>query len=362
MYLLMNKDNIVAEIKESTAARVKLYTLGEVFGKLPYGFKSANNWLEGRQASKHRKHIRDLMEQCGCSTPEGYIRVLHCVSINDTFWVKREDESLKWSDVSLFENEFDETITRIAFEGSGLYGGEFSTTSPEFSIDGAYEKCCVREDSNLYIIKRGTTGYANAGLEPYSEVFTAPIYKHIVGVSTDYKLIKYHGAVASKCRVFTDNARGFASYARMTSGGGNLMEAVEYYESIGYPELFYAMLVADAVCFNSDRHAGNHGVLFDADTLAVLCMAPPFDHNLSLLPYAMESDFPTIDKYIAEQGPRIGDTWINVARTVLDSYTRLRLISLKGYTIPFEGDEEFPKKRVDLMNDLINRQIDLILK
>lgn len=121
------------------------------------------------------------------------------------------------------------------------------------------------------------------------------------------------------------------------------------------------MLVADAVCFNSDRHAGNHGILFDTDTLDVLCMAPPFDHNLSMLPYAMESDFPTIDKYIAEQGPRIGDDWITVAKTVLDSYTRSRLVSLKGYTIPFDGDEKFPKKRVDLMNDLINRQIDLIL-
>lgn len=166
------------------------------------------------------------MEQCGCLSIEGYIRVLHCVSINDTFWVKQEDESVKWADVSLFDNEFDEVITRIAFEGSGLYDRQFSSTSPEFSIDGAYEKCCIREDGDLYIIKRGTIGYANAGLEPYSEVFTSPIYQHIVGTSTKYELVKYHGAIASKCKLFTGNRCGFASYAKMTGDVGDLVDTI----------------------------------------------------------------------------------------------------------------------------------------
>lgn len=360
-YLLMNKDTVVAEITVQEAYGEFNCSLVNTVGKLPYGFTDIQHWLEGRQAAKHRKHIEKLMRECDCLSIKGYIRLLHCVSINDTFWVKREDESVQWKDVSLFDNEFDETITRIAFEGSGLYGERFTTTSPEFSIEGSYEKCCIREDGELYIIKRGTSGYANAGLEPYSEVFSYPIYKRIIGVATEYDLIRYHGIVASKCKVFTNNTLGFASFGRL-SKASTVKAMMDFYTEVGFQELFRAMLVADAVVYNSDRHAGNHGVLFENDTLDMYCMAPVFDHNLCLLPYAMESDFPTIDKYIAGQGPRIGVDWVEVARDMLTPSIRRRLINLKGYTIPFEGDEKFPKKRVDFLNDLINRQIDAILR
>lgn len=39
---------------------------------------------------------------------------------------------------------------------------------------------------------------------------------------------------------------------------------------------------------------GNYGVVFDTDTLKVIGMAPVFDENLSLLPYAEEEDFKNI--------------------------------------------------------------------
>ena len=360
-YLLMNKDKVVAEMSSKPVLDTVSFDIVKVLGELPYGFKSANEWLSGRQAAKHRKHLERLMRECDCLSIVGYIRVLHCVSINDTFWVKCEDESIQWKNVSLFDNEFDETITRIAFEGSGLYGERFTTTSPEFSIEGSYEKCCVKEDDGLYIIKRGTTGYANAGLEPYSEVFSYPIYQRIVGIATPYELVHYHGKVASKCKLFTDDTLGFAPYYKLSTETTDVA-TFNFYEKIGFVDLFRAMLVADAVCYNSDRHSGNHGVLYENDTMQMLCMAPPFDHNLSLLPYAMESDFPTIDKYISEQGPHIGNDWVTVAKSVMSPTIRKRLINLKGYTIPFEGDEKFPKKRVDFLNDLINRQIDAILR
>lgn len=37
-------------------------------------------------------------------------------------------------------------------------------------------------------------------------------------------------------------------------------------------------------------------------------------------------------------------------------------MSLKGYTIPYEGDEKFTKERIEVLNTLINKQIDAILR
>ena len=49
IYSLMNKDNVVAKfVIEETAIDLD-YALGEVYGKLPYGFKDIMKWLEHRQ-------------------------------------------------------------------------------------------------------------------------------------------------------------------------------------------------------------------------------------------------------------------------------------------------------------------------
>lgn len=355
----MNKDNEVAYF-ESNPAIPGTYKVVKTLGKLPHGYNGITSWLLSRQAAKHREHIKELMRQCGCDTIEGYIRVLHCAGINDTFWVKDVDESITWSAVSLYTNEFDDTITRLAFEGAGLYGMQFSSTTPEFSIEGAYSKCCTRRNGQLHLIKRGSTGSVNAGLEPYGEVFTSPLYETIVGRSVKYSLTKYHNRIASDCALFTTEKYGYAPFGRITMADSP-DTMLDYYDSIGCAEMFMDMVVADAVCFNQDRHGGNHGVLFDNDTLEVLTMAPVFDHNLALLPYAMESDFKDINTYIGNTGPRIGESWVGLARAFLRSETRIKLIKLKGYEIPWDGDEKFSKERARLMSKLINKQIDAIL-
>ena len=79
----------------------------------------------------------------------------HALSLNDTFWIKTVDSKLQWKNVSLYENQFDETIAKIAFEG-GLYGKEFTTTSPEFGTSGSFAKCWVKEDDGIYLLKRGS--------------------------------------------------------------------------------------------------------------------------------------------------------------------------------------------------------------
>ena len=75
---------------------------------------------------------------CNCENTEGFIKVTHSASINDTFWIKSDRENISWNDVSLYRNEFDETISKLAFEGIGLYGVEFSSTVPELSTEGSF--------------------------------------------------------------------------------------------------------------------------------------------------------------------------------------------------------------------------------
>lgn len=77
------------------------------------------------------------------------------------------------------------------------------------------------------------------------------------------------------------------------------------YKNLGedyYQELI-DMLVFDAVILNEDRHFGNFGLLVDSHTNKIIAPAPIFDNGLSLLCYAMDSDFNDINTYVSTRLP-----------------------------------------------------------
>lgn len=119
MYELMNKDHVVAHIETKKGLFSTEYKTGQVFDRMPFGSKDIEKWLENRKASKHNRRLRELMVACGCEKTEGYIRITHAATLNDTFWVRKAGENVGWCDISLYRNNFNETISRLAFVSRG---------------------------------------------------------------------------------------------------------------------------------------------------------------------------------------------------------------------------------------------------
>lgn len=367
MYYLMNKDKVVATFRKSEDPLVGGFEIVKADNEaLPIGFKDINSWLENRQVGKHKKHIRDIMAECGCLSTEGYIRITHGTTLNDTFWVKSEGESVKWEQVSLYVNEFDDVIARISFEGSGLYGQIFSTTTPEFSTEGSFEKCWRREPeerkkNNIFLYKRGTSGARNAGLEPFSEVYSSQLGKALCDAVVPYQLSVLHGKIASKCELFTSENIGFAPLSLIAQKRMTPREMLDFYASIGSEEEFRRMIIFDALTFNTDRHMGNHGVIFNTDTLEIIKMAPIFDENLSLLPYAEADDFKNIGAYLKTREPAIGEDFVQLSKVLMTKSIRAELINLKDFQFNIQDNEKFPVSRVRVLEELVARQINGIL-
>lgn len=91
-------------------------------------------------------------------------------------------------------------------------------------------------------------------------------------------------------------------------------------------------------CFTDDLFSkvyydkNNFGFIIDNKTLEIQAMAPLFDHNLALMPYAIEANELTFDsEYYREHGPRIGDEWVKAATMCLTSKTRKLLIDLHDF-------------------------------
>ena len=105
LYQLMNKNTVVATYKEEKRIDDFRYTEVErIDPYLPYGFIDINDWIDGRAIAKHRTSIEKLMRELGLTTRHNFIGMIHCLSLTDTFWMKREDEALTWDDVSFYRD------------------------------------------------------------------------------------------------------------------------------------------------------------------------------------------------------------------------------------------------------------------
>lgn len=361
MYTLMNKEKEVMQFELVEGLLGHSYKIiSQNREMLPYGFTTVEEWLRNRKGSKHNAHLKELMEMCGCEDDIGYIQVTHAASLNDTYWVKSDREDITWDRVSLYKNEFNEQISKLAFEGLGLYGIQMSSTSPELSTEGSFRKCWKRENESVYLYKRGQSGAINAGLEPYGEVMASELIQHICTDAIPYELVVLHKEHASKCKLFTDESIGYVPYSRL--GKENSANAMlEFYSTIGCEEQFRQMLVADAIIFNVDRHAGNHGVLINNETKEILRISPVFDLNLSLLPYVMNDEFSSIGDKMLQYGPRIGEDFTRIGQLSLTTEIRRNLINIKGFEFTFRGDDKFSPERVKFLEMMIEKQIEALL-
>ena len=155
-YLLLNKDSVWLEFRCERNEYLEVAALEETWhtGQRPFGYTNLTDFLERRKAPKHRAHIAELLRQYGCEELDGYLDVTYALSLNDTFWVKRADSPLRWEEVFLYCNSFNEVIAAATFDGS-LSSSTFSSTSPEFSTDGQYAKCWMQEGDTIWLYKAG---------------------------------------------------------------------------------------------------------------------------------------------------------------------------------------------------------------
>ena len=110
-----------------------------------------------------------------------------------------------------YRNEFNEVISRAAFDGT-FVSERVSSTSPEFGTDGGYAKCWLREKDEIYLYKGGSALYE---VEPLSEYLAAQLAEQICPSYTAYDLSHHHGKLVSKCNLFTSESQGLAKAGRI---------------------------------------------------------------------------------------------------------------------------------------------------
>jgi len=370
-YALINKETPLCDFIIEGEGELELCKIVKIYAPLPLWCENIDSWVADRSSAKRRSHINKILELCGGKTKSGFIALTHCLSLTDTLWVKSECDNVSWKDVNLYDNPFDEDTSKFAFNENDVIKFQKSMTLPELTTDGAYDKCWLNEKEGIHLIKTGSSGARNAGLEPYGEVLASQVFEKLCK-SVKYDLKKYDGRVVSDCKIFTSQEYGYKPVSLFLKNGVKygLPETLEIYREFNCEDEFRRMVVADCITLNSDRHFGNFGFLVNNETFERTAMNPCFDFNMAFVPLAEDGfDFgvradrskPDFDEYLSKRGPVIGSDYVAPARAILTPEIKKCVEEIRETTLTVTCDDKFTEKRLSQMNMIKNVQCERIL-
>ena len=325
---------------------------------------SLKRWLEKRTIPRNRAYVSNFLSKLGLNEKDtkGIIEICQGLSLNDSYWVVKEDCTDKFSDKNLYTNSFNTNIASIAFTGYGSYTRSSFRSSPEFTTNGMLAKSWRRIKGKVMLYKSGTEGFANSGLEPYSEFYASQVARKMELNHIDYNLSKWKGKLCSTCELFTNQDISFIPIGRLVKTGG-IEAVIEYYKNLGdnyYQELI-DMLVFDAVILNEDRHFCNFGLLVDSNTNQIIAPAPIFDNGLSLLCYAMDSDFKEINTYVSTRLPATYQDFIGFVKPLMSNRQKDKLRKLINFKFDRKTRYKLLNKRLKQLEKIIQERVMLLL-
>lgn len=335
---------------------------------LPLDLEQTNEslvkWLKGRTIPRNRAYVSNFLSRLGLNEKDtkGIIDVCQGLSLNDAYWIVREDCKDTFEEKNLYENSFSTNIASIAFTGFGSFTKSSFRSSPEFTTNGMLAKSWRRLNGKTLLYKSGTEGFANSGLEPYSEFYAGQIAEAMELNYVAYGLSKWKKRLCSTCELFTDINTSFIPIGRLVKSGG--MDAIlKFYKSLGeefYDELI-DMLVFDAIILNEDRHMGNFGVLVDNKKNRIVAPAPIFDNGLSLLCYGMRDDFVRIEEYAATRTPATYQDFMEYIRPLIMKRQKDKVRKLLAFEFDKTSKYKLPNSRLRKLEKLVQDRATQIL-
>lgn len=273
----LSKNNVV-RMREIFAAELLPYNMQDPDGK------QLKDWLQKRCISQSRPHVDKLYEITGKSTSFELSISCHCVNLTDCYWVKTEEDAVKWEDVNFRTNGYSESVGNLLLKNES-YGNDF--ISPDLTTNGITEKAWKRINDLDYLFKLGRAPFFQ---EPYNEIACSKVAQCFpVLNAVPYFLGLVGDKPASVCENFLKDNQEFVPAAYLIPKGhpqeARYIRLTYVCKELGMhnvKEFLDNMIAFDYIINNTDRHLGNFGFLRNATTGEYLGPAPIFDNGNSL--------------------------------------------------------------------------------
>ncbi|MCD7840584.1 MAG: XRE family transcriptional regulator [Erysipelotrichaceae bacterium] len=324
------------------------------------------SWLKSRSIPKNRQFVKKLLYSMNLKEGDtrGILDITKGLSLNDVYWVcsDYENDILKYDDINLYDNDFSEALSLVAFTGVETKIKELCS-SPEFTTTGTLPKCWRRIEKQTYLFKGGTEGFANAGKEPYMEYYASQILEQLEYSYVPYDLTRWKGILASTCPIFTSKDVSYVPMGYIVPEGG--IKAVnDYLKTLSNQNIYHKFqqyILFTAIISNNDSHYGNFGLLQDNHTNEFIDFAPIFDNGGGLFCYAMMDELENLNKLRKyEQSLSIsyfGMEYTNLVMGICDPSMTKDLAKLHNFMFHKHSHYNLSDKALNNLNIIISERI-----
>lgn len=319
------------------------------------------DFVKSRIIPKNRAFVQTILEAAGLNINDrkAIIDVSKVLSLTDSYWIV-QDNTLKFKDYNLYDNDFSKVLSLVAFTGYSSKVSEL-VTSPEFTTNGMLPKAWRKMDGKIYLYKGSTESYhyANTGFEPYSEFYASQVAKKMGISHVEYNLSSWKKMLSSTCELFTSKDISYVQIGDIVLSGG-IKKVAEYIKELGFEKKFADMILFDALCMNTDRHYGNFGLLRNNHTGEFINFAPVFDNGESLLSKTLPATFENFDEfkeYIEKSEINVsyyGVSYDDLVREFCDKSHIKMLRKLVDFEFEKHARYNLQAKRLKCLNYMIN--------
>ncbi len=328
---LLLKNTPILEIKDDgTCIVLDLERLPFALRKEKVAYSEFVEWAMNRTLSIGRSYAKEILNTLRLPQNNRYAIFKACrgLSLEDSYWVKQDGDTVTWEEVNLFHNPLTLFVTEVSLSGRNKHfkvdvDVKQTIHTPELTTLGASAKGWIRHEEGLYLHKVGKYEL------PASEILDALGIEHIlywesaedeinVYLSGERKeWIQGVGEVIVNSKLFTSEDIAlvtFEEFAIFCSIYG--LNPYEEAKKVNR-EFYLKMQIADYILNNNDRHEQNWGFLMDNQSGRLIGFCPLFDHDHAFAEYDSISSQTTEDDMTLYEAAKVAQEELQLDLQVL---------------------------------------------
>lgn len=243
--------------------------------------ETVNDWLQTRLIPEKREGIQEARQMFK------FENFKHLQSLSDQYWFRYNNRE-SWNKINFFTNEYQTETGKIFFEPWAVDKTQLKKESPDLTTNGILKKRWIQKEHMIsFLIKSGSRIYNQS---PMAEVLTSMFLERLNIIPfVEYKLIVDGLKMCSICQNFIDANTEFVPASQVYYKTERDKKKETIYDHIVRQSVAYglneqetrhylnAMITADTIISNTDRHLNNFGYIRDVDSGRLIGFAPLFD-------------------------------------------------------------------------------------
>lgn len=260
------------------------------------GIQSFHEWWKFRAVPRTRQNCRSALERLGYAGTGKMMIDNLSLSLNDCYWIKPYESTLRWEDVNLFNNKFTDIFGAYTFDT--FYNARNITKFTSASVSGDLQKKWMVSRSGQRILVKGN--YGNSNQQSVNEVFASLMHrKQYRQPYVQYRLCKIqttknHEAVIGCAsnnfcseQIESIPLREVMETQKRQNDTSPFEHAKQSCIRLGinkdyFQEYMDYMIMTDFIISNTDRHMANISIMRNSDDLTILGFSPLYDFGNSM--------------------------------------------------------------------------------